>query len=173
MHCVFTPIVATAGVISEEKEKNTLRVLIMSNVSLKEYLGSIGGFILIATVLSGSVFLFISDQTLETSLFFLLFLSIGCLVSIILGTCIGLYSKNTGAANGLAVPFGMLFAFMPMLSSFNEGIEKISRFTYGQQISYLLSGKRIDVFGIIIICLNATALLGLSALLYKKSLSEE
>lgn len=173
MHCVFTPIVSTVGIISEEKEKNTLRVLIMSNVTLKEYLLSIGGFIFTATLLTGSSFILISDQPAENALPFLLSMGIGSLISIVLGSCIGLFSKNASAANGMAVPFGLLFAFLPMLANFNKGIETVSRFTYGQQISYLISGKEITAFGIIILCINFAALFVISAVLFKRSLSAE
>jgi ABC-2 type transport system permease protein len=173
MHCVFTPIVSTVSIISEEKEKNTLRVLIMSNVTLKEYLLSIGGFVFAATLLTGSSFIFISDHPAENALSFLLSMGIGTLISIVLGNCIGLFSKNAAAANGMAVPFGLIFAFLPMLASFNKQIEAVSRFTYGQQISYLLAGKELSLFGIITLCINFAVLLVISAVLFKRSLSEE
>lgn len=173
MHCAFTPVVATSSIIAEEKENNTLRVLIMSNVTLKEYLVSIGGFILISDLLSASTFLFMSNRTLASILSFLLSMCIGSLISIVLGSCIGLYTHNAAAANGLAVPFGLLFSFLPMLSSFNEGIERISRFTYGQQVSYLISGKSINAFGVVVILINLITLLALSTFLFKKSLFEE
>jgi ABC-2 type transport system permease protein len=97
----------------------------------------------------------------------------GSLISIILGTSIGLCSKNAAAANGMAVPFGMVFAFLPMLANFNKGIEAVSKFTFGQQISYLLAGKGITTFGIIILCVNFVLLLVISALLFKRSISED
>ncbi len=173
MHCVFTPMVSIASTLSEEKESNTLRVLIMSNVNLKEYFMSIGGFILIADLITGFCFLPLSRYSLIQSLQFLIALSIGCLISIVLGICIGLYAKNASAANGLAVPIGMVFAFLPMLSNFNKGIENISRFTYGQQISYLLTGEKLSLFAFIILIINTMLLVLLSALLFKKSLSED
>lgn len=42
MHIVMIPIINMANIIAEEKEKNTLRVLIMSNVKPMEYLIGIG-----------------------------------------------------------------------------------------------------------------------------------
>ncbi|HWT74797.1 MAG TPA: ABC transporter permease [Mobilitalea sp.] len=173
MHCAFTPIVATSSIIAEEKEKNTLRVLIMSNVTLREYLFSIGGFVLIATLITGSTFLLIQTQSLVKSLLFLASMGIGGLISIALGMCIGLLSKNAAAANGLAVPFGMVFAFLPMLANFNKGIEAVSRFTYGQQVSYLFAGKPFTVFGVVILCINFIALITVSTLLYKRSIAED
>lgn len=173
MHCVFTPIVATSSIITEEKEQNTLRVLIMSNVNLREYLLSIGGFVLLATLLSSSVFLFLDQKITEHALSFLLAIVIGCIISIIVGVCIGLFSKNAAAANGLAVPFGMIFAFLPMLANFNGGIEAVSKFTYSQQISYLLGGEAISTFGIIVLCINFIILIAISAFRFKRSISED
>lgn len=172
MHCVFTPIVATSSIIAEEKEKNTLRVLIMSNVTIQEYLLSIGGFVLIATLFTGCSFLFIHPQTLPASLLFLASVAIGGLISLALGMFIGLLSKNAAAANGLAVPFGMIFAFLPMLANFNKGIEAVSRFTYGQQISYLIAGKSFTTFGIVILFINFIVLITVSTRLYKKSIAD-
>ncbi len=174
MHCVFTPIVATSSIITEEKEMNTLRVLIMSNVNLREYLLSIGGFVLISTLLSGTVFLFLDGMpSLESSLQFLSAIALSCLISIIVGVCIGLFSKNAAAANGLSVPFGMVFAFLPMLSNFNKGIEAVSKFTFSQQISYLLAGKSITLFGIGVIGINFILLMIISTLRFKRSISME
>lgn len=173
MHSVFTPIVATSSIIAEEKEKNTLRVLIMSNVTLREYILSIGGFILLATLITGSAFLFINTLSAADSLFFLLSMGIGSLISVVLGMSIGLLSKNAAAANGLAVPFGMVFAFLPMLANFNKGIEAVSRFTYGQQVSYLFAGKSLTVFGVVVLCVNFIVLIVVSAVLFKKSVVDE
>lgn len=172
MHSVFTPIVAASSFIAEEREKNTLRVLIMSNVTLKEYLISVGGFILLANLITGSSFIFLGTPA-ATSGLFLLAMG-GCsLISIILGSCIGLFSKNTAAANGFAVPIGICFAFLPMLANFNKGIEVAACFTYGQQFSRLLAGKGITLFGVMVIAANLAMLIIASALLYKRSLSEE
>ena len=66
----------------------------------------------------------------------------------------------------------MIFAFLPMLANFNEGIEAVSRFTFGQQVSYLLSGETIEVFGIAVLCVNFLVLILISALRFKKSIEE-
>lgn len=173
MHCIFTPVVAASSILSEEKEANTLRVLIMSNVTLREYFISIGGFVLISTVATGSVFLFIAQKDLINSLVFILSLALGSLISIILGLCIGLYAKNASAANGLAVPCGMFFAFLPMLANFNKEMESVSRFTFGQQVSYLLGKGSISIFGVVVICVNAVLFAFLASFLFRKSLAKE
>ena len=173
MHCVFTPIVTTNSIISEEKEQNTLRVLFMSNVTLKEYLLSIGGFVFISNLITSCFFLLFTEYTAKQSFLFLLSIGIGSLISIILGACLALFSKNASAANGLAVPFGMVFAFLPMLANFNSGIESVSKFTFSQQVSYLLAGKEISGFGLIVIGINFIILSAIAAFLYSRSNSEE
>lgn len=145
MHCIFSPIVATTSTISEEKEKNTLRLLIMSNVKPVDYLISVGGFIFICTILSSLIFLLAAEFTFLSSLKLLLLIAVGSICSIILGLSIGAFSKNMAAANAIAVPIGMIFAFLPMLSNFNEKIADISKFTYGYQISILISSYDFNI----------------------------
>jgi ABC-2 type transport system permease protein len=145
MHCIFSPLVATVSTVSEEKEKNTLRALIMSNVKPMDYLISIGGFVFVCTMISGLLFLFASNFTFEAILSLLFSMSIGTICSIILGLSIGAFSKNMSSANAIAVPVGLIFSFIPMLSSFNEGLANISRFTYGYQISKLISSESFNI----------------------------
>ncbi len=173
MHCVFAPIVSISSILSEEKETNTLRVLIMSNVTLREYFISIGGFVLLANLATGCIFIFAMDKTVTESLIFLVALGGGCLISIIIGICIGLYAKNASAASGVAVPFSMVFSFLPMLSNFNKGIESVARFTYSQQISYLFSGKDLTVFGACVIGISFILFVLLASYLYQRSLKAE
>lgn len=170
MHCIFTPIVTTAAIISEEKEKNTLRVLIMSNVSSLEYLLSIGGFVLLCTLITGSSFIGIGNYNVTEAFVFLGSMCVGSILSIILGMAIGAYCKNMMGANGIAVPIGMLFAFMPMLAAFSSGIEKVSRFTYGQQISNLIADTReISLKGIGIIIANLIVFAVAFVIVFKKN----
>ncbi|MHB8061384.1 MAG: ABC transporter permease [Ruminiclostridium sp.] len=157
MHVVFTPIVTTAAIIAEEKEKNTLRVLILSNVKPFEYLISIGGFVFICTLLTASSFLAMGNYSGVAAFQFILYMAIGCICSIIFGLSIGGAAKNTMGANAIAAPAGMLFAFLPMLASFNKSIEKISRFTYGQQVSNLISNPKnigFSLENIVVIAVN-------------------
>ena len=171
MHAVFTPIVAASSFIAEEREKNTLRVLIMSNVTLKEYLLSVGGFIILANLLTGSSFILYGP--VKSIPLFILALGAGSLISIILGICIGLFLKNAAAANGIAVPIWILFDFLPMLANFNEKIAAVADLTYSGQLSRLMAGKEITQSGLIAIAANLIILSLISGLLYKRSISEE
>jgi len=154
MHSIFTPIVVTAAIIAEEKEKNTLRVLMLSGVRPMEYLLSIGGFVLIGTLITSSLFVGIGNYSPSEAGRFLGAMAVGSTISIIMGMTIGAYAPNMMAANGLAVPIAMCFAFLPMLASFNEKVEQVARFTYSQQISQIIEHNSIKSFmsiGIILV----------------------
>ena len=45
MYVGMAPLTSMAAIIAEEKEKNTLRILMLSNVTPLQYLISIGGYI--------------------------------------------------------------------------------------------------------------------------------
>lgn len=164
MHGVFTPIVVTSTIISEEKEKNTLRDLIMANVSMGEYLLSVGGFIFLLTLLTGGLFPLMAGMPLFASLKLMMCIAAGSLCSILLGMAIGCAAKSMTAATGLSVPAGMLFGFMPMMSAFNETIRKFADFTYSEQIRRIISGTAsISLKGTLVIICNGLVF----ALLFK------
>lgn len=139
MHIVFTPIVAATALIAEEREKHTLKVLMMSNVKPLEYLLSVGGFIFACTMLTGVSFVFLGGYQGVDAWLVLLYMAVGCVISMVLGGAIGMSSKSMTGANATAVPLGLLLSFGPMLSAFNDGIRKVSRVLYSQQISDFMS----------------------------------
>ncbi|NLL75829.1 MAG: ABC transporter permease [Clostridiales bacterium] len=157
MHAVFTPVVVTASVISEEKEKNTLRVLIMSGVRPFEYLTGIGGFVFFCTMLTGSSYLAMGSFNMGTGAGFLLCMGIGCICSIVLGLAIGGFADNLMSANALAVPVSMVISFLPMIAYFNKAIGRVSKYIYGQQIGNYMqnpSGYNLTVEIISIVAVN-------------------
>ena len=139
MHVVFTPIVAATALIAEEREKHTLKVLMMSNVKPFEYLISVGGFIFGCTMITGVSFVFLGGYEGSDVVKVLVAMAVGCLCSMVLGGAIGMSSKSMTGANATAVPLGLLLSFGPLLSGFNEDIRKVSRVLYSQQISDLMN----------------------------------
>lgn len=169
IHIIFTPIVCSATVVAEEKEKNTLRMLIMSNVKPFQYLFSIGGFIWLMTMLTGGFFFFIGDYTAEEIPVIAVFMAFGTILSVLLGMAAGTASRSVSAANGIAVPLGMVLGFLPMLARFNETIQKAADFLYSQQISYVLekTGEQ-DGRMAWILALNLMICLGIFVLVFRK-----
>ena len=59
MNTVMVPIIFMSSIVSEEKEKKTLRMLIMSNVKAWEYLIGVGFCVFLLALISNCFFLFI------------------------------------------------------------------------------------------------------------------
>lgn len=140
MHCSFAPLVISSNILSEEKEKGTLRSLIMAGVSRVKYLISLSVFVLVAVLLTGSAFLLMKLFDLSSAAAFAAAMLAGAAVSALIGLCIGIYSKNVTAANGIAVPVGLVFALLPMLGQFNDGIAKVAKYTYSGQLRTVFEG---------------------------------
>lgn len=165
------PTITMASTIAEEKERNTLRVLIMSNVKPMEYLCGIGLQVLLFCVAGILLFGFVGGYSGRELLLFLLSLLIGVITSLFLGAAIGIAANNQMAANGMAVPFGVVSAFLPMIAGFSASFEKASRFLYTQQINYLLKDLSFENFTVerfVIIFINVVIFIVLFWGMYRK-----
>lgn len=141
MHCSFAPLVLSSNILSEENEKGTLRSLLLAGVSRIKYLISLSLFVFFAVMATGAAFLLMkSFETPSSAVAFAVALMTGSVISILLGLCIGISSKNVTAANGMAVPVGLVFALIPMLGKFNHSIADISSYTYSGQLRTVLEG---------------------------------
>lgn len=140
MYVGMAPLVAVAAVISEEKEKNTLRVLMMSGVKPLEYLLGIGSYVQ-AACMAGALVLGMTGSYKGRELAaFLVIMAVGILASILIGAAIGTLSHNQMMATSMMVPVMLVFSFLPMLSNFNETVEKVARVAYSEQIGILIGG---------------------------------
>ena len=135
----MAPLSSMAAIISEEKEKNTLRVLMMANVKPIEYLIGVGSYIWTACMIDALVIGIGGNYKGKELLTFLAIMAVGILASLLIGAAIGTWSRNQMMATSLTVPVLSIFSFLPMLSMFNETIEKIAKVVYSQQISILIN----------------------------------
>lgn len=171
MYIGMAPLTSIASIISEEKEKNTLRVLIMSNVKPYEYLLGIGSYVWFACMLGGAVICAAGGYNLQTSIAFMGIIAIGILTSLLIGAIIGIWSKTQMMATSITVPVMMIFSFIPMLSLFNSTIEKIARVIYSEQISRMLNqinSLQLNVENIGVIGLNILIAAILFIIIFKK-----
>ncbi len=72
MYMGMAPLTSMSAILSEEKEKNTLRVLLMTNVRPMEYLIGIGIYIWCICMLGAGIIAFAGQYTGSTLLHFLL-----------------------------------------------------------------------------------------------------
>ena len=152
----MAPITSAAAIISEEKEKNTLRVLTMANVKPWEYLLGVG--IYVWTLCMAGAGIMATGLPASDIPFYLGIMAAGLVISVVIGACIGVFSANQMSATSLFVPVMMVFSFSPMLAMFNDKIEKVARIFYTQQLRVLMnqmSFEGIKTESILILVVNA------------------
>lgn len=152
----MAPITSAAAIISEEKEKNTLRVLTMANVKPWEYLLGVG--IYVWTLCMAGAGIMATGLPASDIPFYLGIMAAGLVISVVIGACIGVFSANQMSATSLFVPVMMVFSFSPMLAMFNDKIEKVARIFYTQQFRVLMnqmSFEGIKTESILILVVNA------------------
>lgn len=138
MHIGMAPLNVTTAIISEEKEKNTLRTLLFANVKPTEYLIGIGGYVFSACMMGAVIFDLLGGYRGKEFILFLLIMASGVIVSMLIGAVIGIRSRSQIAAATVMTPVMMVFAFLPMLAMFNDTVAKVADIAYSQQIQLLL-----------------------------------
>jgi len=169
MYIGMAPLTAVAAIISEEKEKNTLRVLMMANVAPGQYLTGVGIYVWTVCMAGAAVMATGFEQ--KDILLYLATMGIGFAISIVLGGCIGIFANNQMAATSLVMPVMAVLSFGPMLALFNDTIEKAARFLYTQQIRVFLDNMTVDRStgkGAVIIAVNAAVLILLFFTAFKR-----
>lgn len=171
MYIGMAPLTSIASIIAEEKEKNTLRVLIMSNVKPHEYLLGTGSYVWSACMLGSVVICTAGRYNLQSGIAFMSIMAIGILTSLLIGAIIGIWSTTQMMATSITVPVMMVFSFVPMLSLFNSTIKKIAGMLYSEQISRLLNqinSLRFHAANIGVIVINMLIAAILFIIIFKK-----
>jgi len=172
MYIGMAPLTSMTAILSEEKEKNTLRVLYMSNVKAAEYFAGNAFYIWSICMLGSLVIGLAGGYRGAIIVKFMLLMAIGHFISTMLGAAIGAVSKNQMMATGISIPIMMVFSFLPMLSMFNQTIETFAKIFYSQQLNRLIGNinhMEIDAECIIVMCMNVLIIGGIFALSYRKS----
>ena len=165
----MAPITSAAAIISEEKEKNTLRVLTMANVKAWEYLLGVGFYVW--TLCMAGAGIMATGLPASDIPFYLGIMAAGLVISVVIGACIGVFSANQMSATSLFVPVMMIFSFSPMLAMFNDKIEKVARIFYTQQLRVLMnqmSFEGIKTESILILIVNAVLAVALFFAAFRK-----
>ncbi len=139
MYLGMAPLVSMAAILAEEKEKNTLRVLLMSDVKAIEYFLGAGIYLFGICMLGAGVIGFAGGYRGSELALFLAAMAVGNLISILAGAAIGTYSRTQMMATSLTVPVMLVLAFLPMLAMFNGRIAKVAKYSYTGQMSLLLN----------------------------------
>ncbi|MDF2803285.1 MAG: putative transporter rane component protein [Anaerocolumna sp.] len=128
-----------AMLIAEEKEKNTLRTLLLSGVSALEFL--IGKIVitLLLTQLSNLVLFFIIGFDMKSLGWYLLYTFFVSISMIILGSLIGLIAPTQMSTGVIGMPILFLLLIIPMFADFNVTFQKIAAFTPNYNMNLLIT----------------------------------
>ena len=169
MYMGMAPLTSMAAIISEEKEKNTLRVLMMANVKPVEYLMGVGVYVWLICM-AGAGVMATGFKSSEIP-FYMLVMGTGFAVSVLAGACIGIFAKNQMVATSIYMPVMIILSFAPMLAMFNENIRSFSKIFYTQQIRNFLNDMSFCNAGkesVIILALNAALAVILFFIAFRK-----
>ena len=158
MYMGMAPLTSVASIISEEKEKNTLRVLMMANVKAWEYLAGVGLYVWTLCMAGAGVMA--TGVPRDHIPFFLLVMAAGFIISIVMGACVGVFAPNQMVATSLFMPVMLVFSFAPMLALFNT-----------QQLRILLNQMTFDGISaktVTVLSVNAALALGLFFAAFRK-----
>lgn len=171
----MAPLTCMSSILSEEKEKNTLRALLMSNVKPVQYLLGVGSYLWLMCMAGSVVFALCGQYRGKELVAFLLIMAAGILLSILVGAAIGVFSRNQMTATSITIPVMMVFSFLPMIATFNEKIAKFAKVTYSQQISMLINNINdvtIEMENVVILLANMLVAIVLFLLaFYRKGLA--
>lgn len=128
MNLAMTPISLLSMMVAEEKEKNTLRTLMLSDVSAEEFLLSKSLIALFLMTIVAIVDFFLLKGSMD---FFAMYLIGGTLASLSLlfmGAMIGLLCKDQMSTGTLSAPFMILVMLPAIFSTMNSNIHAIAQF---------------------------------------------
>lgn len=172
MYAGMAPLVAMCALVSEEKEENTLRTLVMSNVRPGEYLAGAGLYVWGACMIGSMALCLTGVWTVQERWCFLGVMAAGIAASTFLGAAIGTWCKSQMAATSVCVPVMLVLSFVPMIATFNDNVAKYSRFLYSEQISRMLSdlGSTTPALsGLLVLLANMAVAIALFAVAYRRS----
>lgn len=138
MNLVLVCSFVMAALISEEKEKNTLRTLLLSGVSALEFLtGKIVVTFLLSQVTNVIIY-FVTGIDMKYFGWFLVISFFVVICMIVIGAIIGILSPTQMATGVIGMPVFMLLLLIPMFADFNDGFAKIAQFTPNYNMNLLL-----------------------------------
>jgi len=176
MNTVMIPIIFMSSIISEEKEKKTLRMLIMSNIKAWEYLVGVGLCVFLLALISTLVFLVIVPFTIKETAVFIVSSIIGITFSLIIGAILAILSKNQMSVGPITAPVSMAIGLLPMFSAMNSKIETFAKIFYSYYVrqSFVTHTLNFGINGWLILLVNFALLISSFIILYRiKGLNNE
>lgn len=126
LNLICAPISLLSMMVAEEKEKNTLRTLIMSDVRAMEFLASkMFVVLLLMEVISVANYLLVG---LDMKFFagYMLISTLASVGILFLGAAVGILSENQMSTGTISTPLMLLLMLPTMFAGMNKVLEKIA-----------------------------------------------
>lgn len=114
--------------IAEEKEKHTLRTLMLANVGAGEVAASKGGVTLVAVVAVGAACFAVAGGDPALLPVYLALTALGAVPVVLVSLVLGLASRDQMTAGFYSVPV-LLLALVPTFGTANDAVDAIAAFT--------------------------------------------
>lgn len=164
MTLTFMPLSVASMMIAEEKEKNTLRTLMLSNVSAAEFLLSkLMVVFLVMQVVNVMIFL-ITGMPASDLPRFLLITTLSSVNMILFGALIGILSKNQMSTGMISAPFALVLLMPAVFAQISDGFAAVAQFipTYAMiQLITKQGGMLLPIVVIVVWTVLAAALFGI------------
>ncbi|MGM0126372.1 hypothetical protein IGI37_003801 [Enterococcus sp. AZ194] len=133
-------ITIPAMLMAEEKEKHTLRTLMVSSIRPLEYLISSLLPAIVSTLAIQMIFIPILVKQIDmVNLFlYILFSLVAIIISSLLGMCFGLFVKDQMTASLIPMPLTFIMMMIPMLAGKIEIMGKINNYFYLSKVNQIL-----------------------------------
>lgn len=139
MNMSLQPISTMAMMIAEEKEKHTLRTLMLSNVSAGEFLLSKALVIFLLTQAVNLCIYAVTGVGLIALPRFLIITTLTCTSMILFGALVGLISKNQMNTGMLATPIALLMMLPAIFAEIMESIAVVAQYTPTRAMMLLIT----------------------------------
>jgi len=135
LNVLLTGITTMCVLIAEEKEKNTLNVLITSTVSGVDFLTAHVLTTATITIAVNVIVYFIVGIDGLAITDYLLVTSFGTIAAITLGATLGILAKNQAAASTMVSPFVMLLMLAPLFFPESFLVENVLYYAFTEQMN--------------------------------------
>lgn len=166
MNLCLTPLSVLGMVIAEEKEKNTMRTLMLSNVTGGEFItAKVAAVTLLTGMINAGAF-FLAGFSVNQLPGFLLVTVAGSVCMLLLGALTGVVCRDQTSTGTLAGPLAMVFLLPPMLGQVGGVIGMVADWmptTATIQLMFFAMGIGAGTFGAVAKYLGVLAVWTLAA----------
>jgi len=145
MNLTLVSTFAISMMIAEEKEKNTVRTLMLSSVSPVEFLLGKALLIILFSVITNIIMYLIIGMDIQYIGHYTLWSTLVVLTMVQIGGIIGLISPNQMSTSVVGMPVLVVFLIIPLLAPLNNIFERIALLlpNYSVQVilNNLINGK--------------------------------